>query len=108
MSCSIKSFEEFLKEHWSAFAPGSVVVPGEWYKDNVNSRNYRPAYTQMPSVVDDLYNTTDLYTYLDELAEEEEFQNMLKNDHTDSKKIVKYVKQRIHETLSAKAKTETK
>ena len=108
MSSGIKSFEQFIKEQWSAFAPGSVVVPGEWYKDNVNSRNYRPAYTQMPQVVDDLYNTTDLYTYLDELAEEEEFKKMLRSDHSDSKKIVKYVKQRIHEELSARAKTETK
>jgi hypothetical protein len=104
----IKSFENFIGEHWSAFAPGSVVVPGEWYKDNVNSRNYRPAYTQMPQVVDDLYNTTDLYSYLDELAEEEEFQKMLTKEHKDSKKVLKYVKQRIHETLSGKAKTESK
>ena len=104
----IKSFENFVGEHSSAFAPGSVVVPGEWYKDNVNSRNYRPAYTQMPQVVDDLYNTTDLYTYLDELAEEEEFQKMLTKEHKDSKKVLKYVKQRIHETLSGKAKTESK
>ena len=62
----------------------------------------------MPQVVDDLYNTTDLYTYLDQLAEEEEFQKMLQSDHGDSKKIVKYVKQRIHEELSARAKTEEK
>ena len=108
MKGNIKSFENFLNEYYISEAPGSVVVPGEWYKDNVNSRNFRPAYTQMPQVVDDLYNTTDLYTYLDELAEEEEFQKMLRSDHSDSKKIVKYVKQRIHEELSAKAKTETK
>ena len=108
MSSGIKSFEQFIKENWSAFAPGTVVVPGEWYKDNVNSRNYRPANTQMPQVVDDLYNTTDLYTYLDQLAEEEEFQKMLQSDHGDSKKIVKYVKQRIHEELSTRAKTEEK
>jgi hypothetical protein len=105
---NLKSFGNFISENWSAFAPGSVVVPGEWYKDNVNSRNYRPAYTQMPRVVDDLYNTTDLYSYLDELAEEEEFQKMLSKDHKDSKKVLKYVKQRIHETLSGKAKTESK
>ncbi len=104
----IKSFENFIGEHWSAFAPGSVVVPGEWYKDNVNSRNYRPAYTQMPQVVDDLYNTTDLYTYLDELAEEEEFQKMLMSDHKNSKKIMKYMKKRIHETLSGTSKVESK
>lgn len=104
----IKSFENFIGEHWSAFAPGSVVVPGEWYKDNVNSRNYRPAYTQMPQVVDDLYNTTDLYSYLDELAEEKEFQKILTKEHKDSKKVLKYVKQRIHETLTGKAKTESK
>jgi hypothetical protein len=105
MSSKAKSFEDYIKEN---FAPGTVAVPGEWYKDNVNSRNYRPAYSQMPVVVDDLYNTTDLYTYLDQLAEEEEFQKMLTSDHKDSKKIVSYVKKRIHEELSPLAKTDSK
>jgi len=105
MYINIKSFEDHIKE---SFAPGSVAVPGEWYKDNVNSRNYRPAYTQMPRVVDDLYNQTDLYTYLDQLAEEEEFQKMLTSDHKDSKKIVSYVKKRIHEELSHLSKPESK
>lgn len=105
---NLKSFGNFVSENWSTIAPGSVAVPGEWYKDNVNSRNYRPAHTQMPRVVDDLYNTTDLYSYLDELAEEEEFQKVLAKDHKNSKKILKYVKQRIHETLSGNAKTESK
>jgi hypothetical protein len=55
-----------------------------------------------------LYNTTDLYTYLDQLAEEEEFQKMLTSDHKDSKKIVSYVKKRIQEELSPLAKTDSK
>lgn len=105
MSDRIKSFENFIEE---SFAPGSVVVPGEWYKDNVNSRNYRPANTQMPRVVDDLYNRTDLYTYLDELAEEEEFQKMISTEDRDTKRIVNYVKKRIHEELSHSARVEPK
>ena len=105
MSSRVKSFENYIQE---SFPPGVVEVPGQRYKDNVNSRNYRPAHTQMPSVVDDLYNRTDLYTYLDQLAEEEEFQKMLSSNDKDSKKIVNYVKKRIHEELSHSAKVDSK
>lgn len=106
MENTIKSFENFLNEYYISEAPGSVVVPGEWYKDNVNSRNYRPAYTQMPQVVDSMFQTTDLYNYLDTLQEEEEFKKMIESkDSAD--KIVKYLKKRIHEELSHKAKTST-
>jgi hypothetical protein len=106
MENTIKSFENFLNEYYISEAPGSVVVPGEWYKDNVNSRNYRPAYTQMPQVVDSMFQTTDLYNYLDTLQEEEEFKKMIESkDGAD--KIVKYLKKRIHEELSHKAKTST-
>lgn len=104
MEVNIKSFENFLNEYYVSEAPGSVVVPGEWYKDNVNSRNYRPAYTQMPQVVDAMFQTTDLYNYLDTLQEEEEFVEMLKKGDAPDK-IVGYLKKRIHEELSPKAKT---
>ena len=104
MERTIKSFENFLNEYYISVAPGSVVVPGEWYKDNVNSRNYRPAYTQMPQVVDSMFQSTDLYNYLDTLQEEEEFKKMLENSEKPDK-IVKYLKKRIHEELSPKAKT---
>lgn len=104
MERNIKSFENFLNEYYVSEAPGSVVVPGEWYKDNVNSRNYRPAYTQMPQVVDAMFQTTDLYNYLDTLQEEQEFVAMLKNSDAPEK-VVKYLKKRIHEELSPKAKS---
>ena len=99
MKSSIKSFENFLNEYYVSEAPGSVVVPGEWYKNNVNSRNYKPAYTQLPQVVDAMFQTTDLYNYLDTLQEEEEFIEMLKNNDAPNK-VVKYLKKRIHEELS--------
>lgn len=104
MDSRIKSFENFLNEYYISAAPGSVVVPGEWYKDNVNSRNYRPAYTQTPQVVDSMFQSTDLYNYLDTLAEEEEFTNMVKNGEAP-KDVIKYLKKRIHEELSPTAKT---
>lgn len=104
MKSSIKSFENFLNEYYVSEAPGSVVVPGEWYKNNVNSRNYKPAYTQLPQVVDAMFQTTDLYNYLDTLQEEEEFIEMLKNNDAPNK-VVKYLKKRIHEELSPRAKT---
>ena len=107
MKGNIKSFENFLNEYYISEAPGSVVVPGEWYKDNVNSRNFRPAYTQMPQVVDTMFQTTDLYNYLDTLQEEEEFVKMIENRDTPEK-VVKYLKKRIHEELSPKAKTSEK
>lgn len=97
-----------MNEYWSSVAPGSVVVPGEWYKDNVNSRNYRPANTQMPAVVDTMYGSTDLYSYMDSLSEEDEFAEVLKQKHNNPKDIIKYLKKRIGEELSYKAKTESK
>lgn len=99
MDGKIKSFEDFLLEYYVSEAPGSVVVPGEWYKDNVNSRNYRPAYTQMPQVVDAMFQTTDLYNYLDTLSEEEEFTTFIKENVDKPRDIIKYVKKRIHEEL---------
>lgn len=107
MKGNIKSFENFLNEYYISESPGSVVVPGEWYKDNVNSRNFRPAYTQMPQVVDTMFQTTDLYNYLDTLQEEEEFVKMIENRDAPEK-VVKYLKKRIHEELSSKAKTSEK
>ena len=104
MDSRIKSFENFLNEYYISAAPGIVVVPGEWYKDNVNSRNYRPAYTQTPQVVDSMFQSTDLYNYLDTLAEEQEFSEMVKRGEAP-KNLVKYLKQRIHEELSPTAKT---
>jgi hypothetical protein len=104
MEGMVKSFENFLNEYYISAAPGSVVVPGEWYKDNVNSRNYRPAYTQTPQVVDAMFQSTDLYNYLDTLAEEEEFTDMVKRGEAP-KNVIKYVKKRIHEELSANAKS---
>jgi hypothetical protein len=104
MEGRVKSFENFLNEYYISAAPGSVVVPGEWYKDNVNSRNYRPAYTQTPQVVDAMFQSTDLYNYLDTLAEEDEFNEMVKRGEAP-KEVIKYVKKRIHEELSANAKT---
>jgi hypothetical protein len=107
MFTKIKSFEKFINEDWSAFSPGSVAVPGDAYKDVANSRNYRPRLTQLPVVVDALYDTNDLYTYLDSLAHEEEFGKVLQTNHKDPKKIVKHIKKRIHEELSHKAKSST-
>jgi len=104
MESNIKSFGNFLNEYYISSAPGSVVVPGEWYKDSVNSRNYRPAYSQMPQVVDSMFQSTDLYNYLDTLAEEEEFNEMFKKGDAPSD-VIKYLKKRIHEELSANAKT---
>jgi hypothetical protein len=105
MDKNIKSFGEYLLEYYTSDAPGSVVVPGEWYKDGVNSRNYRPAHVQTPQVVDAMFQTTDLYNYLDELSEEEEFVKILRDSGKSPKDIIKYVKQRIHEELSPGAKT---
>jgi hypothetical protein len=106
MKANIKSFEDFLLEYYVSEAPGSVVVPGEWYKDSVNSRNYRPAYTQMPQVVDAMFQTTDLYNYLDTLSEEEEFSKIVKENNGKPKQIIKYLKRRINEELLPQQKGE--
>lgn len=105
MKEKIKSFGNFLLEFYTSDSPGSVVVPGSWYKDSVNSRNYRPAHSQTPQVVDAMFQTTDLYNYLDTLSEEEEFVKILKDSNKHPRDIVKYMKKRIHEELSATATT---
>lgn len=104
MKVRIESFEEFTNENWGD-GPGSVSVPGEWYKTNVNSRNYRPANTQLPQVVDTMYGSTDLYSYMDSLSEEEGFAEFLKKKYNDPKDIIKYLKKRIEEELSPQSKT---
>lgn len=66
MGKNIKGFTEFINEFAGAGGPGSVSVPGEWYKNSVNSRNYHPiGRGQLPQVVDGLYQSTDRYSYLD-------------------------------------------
>jgi len=103
MNSKIKSFGNFINEFWSG--PGTVEVPGAWYKDNVNSRNYRPANTQLPQVVDTMYGSTDLYSYMDSLSEEREFADILEKNHKNPKDIIKYLKKRIGEELSFQSKS---
>ena len=60
MEKRIKGFTEYINEYWTSVAPGTVVVPGEWGKDGVKGKNYRPVNTTMPTVIDPMFEDEDL------------------------------------------------
>jgi hypothetical protein len=93
MGKNLKSFDTFLLEFAGEGAPGSVVVPGEWYKNNVNSRNYHPVGKgQLPQVVDTLYQSTDRYSYLNGDGRDGEYKSSQRKKKPVKKKKMKNVK----------------
>lgn len=67
----IKNFNKFLNEYWGSSAPGTVIVPGEWYKDSVNKRNYKPSNTTMPHIVDPILEDSEFISILDAIRDDE-------------------------------------
>jgi hypothetical protein len=67
MSNFVKSLPEFLNEDGGPpQGPSIVTVPGNWGATYVNSRNYHPmGVAQLPMVVDPLYNSENVYNYLE-------------------------------------------
>ena len=67
MSKNVKSFQAFLNEDGGPpQGPSIVTVPGNWGATYVNSRNYHPmGVAQLPMVVDPLYNSENIYNYLE-------------------------------------------
>ena len=88
----IESFENFIAEYYISAAPGSIVVPGKWYKDNVNSVNYVSKTQPLPQVVDTMFETDDVYIKLDKLKSDEDFNSFIKKKDLSSKEIIEYIK----------------
>jgi hypothetical protein len=70
MSNFVKSLPEFLNEGGGPpQGPSIVTVPGNWGATQVNSRNYHPmGQAQLPLVVDPLFNSENIYNYMEFMA----------------------------------------
>ena len=91
----IESFGDFINENYISASPGSIVVPGEWYKDNVNSVNYVDKVQPLPQIVEPMFELSSLKSHLDDLSEDNEFRRILKNSSADSRKVTKYIKDSV-------------
>lgn len=90
----IKSFESYLNEYWTTDAPGTVVVPGDWFKDGVNSKNYKPKNTTMPHVVDAMYEDSEFESILDEMKKDSELIGKIKGS-SDPLEILDIIRDNI-------------
>jgi hypothetical protein len=88
---SIESFKEFLAEYYVSASPGTVVVPGEWYKDNVNSVNYVAKRQPMPEVIDTMFEDNEMFKHLNSLVMDKDFDEMLAKG-AKSKDVIEYIK----------------
>lgn len=86
---NLKSFSE-IKEALEVVGvdPGTALVAGRDYQIDVKSRNYQPINQPLPDVVDDSYNSTRIYEFLDETGGSKEFNSFLKESKKVSGKAV--------------------
>lgn len=90
----INDFKLFLNEYWGSSAPGTVIVPGDWYKDSVSSRNYKPSNTNMPFVIDPVLEDSDFISIFDDLREDEDLLDKIKGSE-DPLKIINMIENAI-------------
>lgn len=76
---NIKNFGEYLNEYWISSSPGSVVVPGEWYKDSVNSKNYKPVNTTLPDVINPMFEEDEVTGILSSMKNDQNLVGKIKN-----------------------------
>jgi hypothetical protein len=88
---SIESFKEFIAEYYISASPGTVVVPGEWYKDNVNSVNYVAKRQPLPQVIDPMFEDSEMFQHLNSLVMDKDFEEMVTKG-AKSKEVVEYIK----------------
>lgn len=89
---TLESFENFIAEYYISASPGSVVVPGEWYKDNVNSVNYVAKTQPLPQVIDPMFETNEIYKQLDELSTHKDFIDLLADKNNKPREIIDFIK----------------
>ena len=78
MGAFVKNFGKYLNEYWISVSPGSVVVPGEWYKDSVNSKNYRPVNTNLPDIIDPMFEEDEMTGIFSSMKKDEELTKKIK------------------------------
>jgi hypothetical protein len=88
---SIESFDKFIAEYYISASPGTVVVPGEWYKDNVNSVNYVAKRQPMPEVIDTMFEDNEMFKHLNSLVMDKDFNEMVTKG-AKSKDVIEYIK----------------
>jgi len=94
---NIKSFSE-IKEALEVVGvdPGTALVQGRDYQIDVKSRNYQPINQPLPDVIDDTYNSTKIYKFLDETGSSEEFNQFLKESEKRSgKQVTDWLKEKF-------------
>jgi hypothetical protein len=85
----MKSFSQFLFEDGGPpQGPSIVTVPGNWGATQVNSRNYHPmGQAQLPLVVDPLFNSENIYNYMEFMAaNKKDLKNVPKSFNLKKKK----------------------
>ena len=90
----IKDFKNFLNEYQASVAPGTVVVPGDWYKDGVNSRNYKSFDNTMPHVVDPMMEDSEFESMLDDMKTDPELLGKIKGS-VDPLEILDLIKKTL-------------
>lgn len=95
MQRSVKNFKSYLNEYWISVSPGSVVVPGNWYKDSVNSKNYKPVNTNMPEVVDPMFEESDeIEDILSIMKDDQDLATKIKNA-TEPMEVIDLIREYI-------------
>ncbi len=100
----IKNFNEFVNEWLDA--PGSVDVPSDAYDPKVNSRNYKPANSPLPEVIDAMFEASYINDFLDNQGKSEEFNRFLDEAKRSGSDITGYLKESFQKESSKKQEKE--
>lgn len=89
----LKKFSDFINE-WID-SPGSIDVPGQNTEIRVNSRNYTPAHQPLPYIEDSMYEASEVYDFLDEYGNSQEFNEFLKENPHSGRKVTDKIKENL-------------
>jgi hypothetical protein len=90
----MKDFKQFLLTEWLD-SPGSIDVPGQNTEIRVKSRNYNSTNPQLPEVVDSLFEANDVYDFLDEHGNSEDFNKFIKEKKRSGRQITDHIKEKL-------------
>jgi hypothetical protein len=88
MGKKVIDFKDFINEDGGPpQGPSIVTVPGNWGGTYVNSRNYHPmGQAQLPMVIDPMFNTENIYNYMEFMAANQKLMKGPKNFTKKKKK----------------------
>lgn len=90
----MKDFRQFILTEWLD-SPGSVDVPGQNTEIKVQSRNYNSTNPQLPEVVDGVFEASEIYDFLDEHGNSEDFNKFLKEKKRSGRQITDHLKDKL-------------